>query len=106
MWYCLNESYEAFPCSAEEAFSEEMQNRKVVNKTVLDALTVSTVFLFLNHAFSFEEHTSKVRILWETCVFEKDKGSQVVSRYTSYTEACLGHEKICDQIKNLMNQNE
>lgn len=52
-------------------------------KTHLDNVTVSTVMLVFDY----------FNCPYETCVFIKNGGSEVVERYETLEEAKLGHEK-------------
>lgn len=62
---------------------------RVLNKTKVEGVEVSTVFLGLDHGFDNED----LPVLWETMIFGGPH-DQEEWRYTSREEAMAGHERI------------
>lgn len=63
-----------------------------------ETVSVSTVFLALDHNISFNNEKDKLPILWETMVFGGEfDGYQ--KRYTSHKDALKGHKLIVSKIK-------
>ena len=62
-----------------------------IGKTTRDGVTVSTVFLGLDHNFA-----GTMPVLWETMVFG-GPDDQYQERYRSHAEALAGHEAACKQ---------
>jgi hypothetical protein len=66
---------------------EEGANRQLAEDKVRDGVTVSTVFLGLNHNFG-----NGVPLLWETMIFGGPE-DQYQERYATREEALAGHIK-------------
>jgi len=64
-----------------------------VNKTKKDGVTVSTVFLAIDHQWHPDEQPE----LFETMVFEGEHDS-IQERYATWDEAEAGHKAICDKV--------
>lgn len=71
----------------------ETEDRIVARDTIGDSM-VSTVFLGIDHNFFGEGEP----ILWETLVFGGAHGGRM-SRYSSYEDAMVGHEEMCDLVR-------
>lgn len=75
--------------------AREKQNR-IVAKTLIREVKVSTVFLGLDHGFINAGHP----ILFETMVFGGEHDG-FMNRYSTWEEAEKGHNVICEMIVNL-----
>ena len=66
-----------------------------VNNLIIkgETITVSTVFLGVDHSF-----TNEAPILWETMVFGGGKDQECV-RYATKEEALKGHKKMINYVK-------
>ena len=69
-------------------------SKDIVIKSGEDAITVSTVFLGLNHQYNPEEPP----LLFETMIFG-GKFDQDMWRYSTWDEAVKGHNKVAEKIK-------
>lgn len=73
---------------------ENVENR-IVKKTTIRDIEVSTVFLGLDHSF----FSDKKPILFETMIFGgEQEGYQ--ERYSTWAEAEEGHQKACEMVVN------
>lgn len=68
-------------------------NRRVLKHDRFGRVLVSTVFLGLDHSFSFEENEVKEPVLWESMIF-KGKHADTQERYTSQRAALEGHQQL------------
>jgi hypothetical protein len=69
-----------------------------VTLEVIGGVRISTVFLGLDHSFSFTNETRPV--LFETMVFVgRDSLEEYMDRYCTYEEAEAGHKAIVENIK-------
>lgn len=66
-------------------------DRVVARTQVSEHISVSTVFIGIDHSFSPE---SAVPILFETMIFGGDEDG-LVERYSTWTEAEEGHHEVC-----------
>jgi hypothetical protein len=73
-------------------WSESFNNDRKVRHDVLDDISISTVFLGIDHS-----HGGSVPILFETMVFGGEF-DQYQERYSTIEEAIEGHQKIFDKI--------
>lgn len=81
------------PCSPEES----MRSERRVDYTAFDGdITVSTVFLQLDHSFGDEEP-----VLFETLVFGGPHDGYM-QRYHTWDEAINGHKEVCYLINKVM----
>jgi hypothetical protein len=89
-WYILNNNNKPIPASITEAadWLEEGSNRRTVKRDEIDDITVSTVFLGLDHSWT----PGGKPVLWETMIFGGEH-DQYQERYTSHKDALEGHEK-------------
>jgi hypothetical protein len=104
MHYILNPDHSTQPATLEEAFQQWKMwddlgayvagHPKVVAKTQIGNVEVSTVFLTLDHGFG-----SGPPILFETMVFDGSGNGQDCVRYATWDEAVEGHEKIVQRIR-------
>src|SRR5215475_12780845 len=67
----------------------ETAERHVGNTTLPGGIRISTIFLDLDHSFSFTEDAKPM--LWETIVFKPDRESMSMQRYRSRAAAIAGH---------------
>jgi hypothetical protein len=95
-FFKLNKDHSFSPCSIEEWGDAFESENRTVAKTFINAvyddeedLSVSTVFLGLDHNYSEEG----APILFETMVFGLPNEYQ--RRYTTWDEAVHGHEEVC-----------
>lgn len=87
--YILDENNIPFLCEDTEKWGKwfESANRHVA-RTVIDHITISTVFLGIDHQWD-----AGPPLLFETMVFGGEfDGEQ--ERYSSYTDASIGHSKM------------
>lgn len=76
-------------------WSRAMENiNKIIDKTVINNMTISTVFLGVNHAIG-----STIPILFETMVFGGEYDG-LMERYSTWDEAMSGHKLICDNLSS------
>lgn len=95
------ETKEVIPCISLEAWAKSCErknfesNRRVAETTIFGGYWVSTVFLGLDHSFSWGD--KKVKPLWfETMIFnhaDKHYHNCHQWRYTTWDEAVEGHKK-------------
>lgn len=62
----------------------------------INEIIISTVFLGLDYAYSFQ-HTPQI---FETMVFDKDGKDTYMTRYDTWEEAEAGHEAAVEWVKN------
>lgn len=77
----------------------EHQNRIVAKSTIGDYL-VSTVFLGLDHQWEDEGPP----LLFETMVFGKGPLDERLERCTTWKEAEVMHEKMCEEVRQQENK--
>ena len=88
-WYILNKNNKPIPKPALDASAWLQKNyhRKTVKRDEIGDVTVSTVFLGLDHAWD-----SDIPVLWETMIFGGEH-DQYQECYTSHKDALEGHKK-------------
>lgn len=97
MYYKLDENHNPIPVDMMEwAKGIESDDRQVAI-TIIQNIRVSTVFLGLDHAFSFGANKNPKPILFETMVFG-GRMDQYMKRYTTWELAEQGHKIICDKV--------
>ena len=74
-------------------FFEDVEKRRVASHE-LDDVRVSTVFLSIDHGFSFDEDIPPV--LFETLCFANDEND--MERYCTFDEALAGHYRHCERV--------
>lgn len=76
----------------------EHDKDRIVAQTMVDInLMVSTVFLAINHEFSFDPDAPPV--LFETAIFyPDDRGTVIVRRYSTWEEAEDGHWQVVAEV--------
>lgn len=75
-------------------WAEWFQNAdRVLAKDIIDSVIVSTVFLGLDHSFTYGPP-----IVFETMIFGGEH-DQYQERYSTYDEALAGHKKALDMVK-------
>lgn len=77
----------------------EFEKNRVVEQTYIGDIFVSTVFLGLDHSFSFSENSKP--ILFETMIFGGVADS-FQERYETWEQAEIGHKKACEMILNMV----
>jgi len=79
------------------AWAEWIKNpeNKRVAQTYIDDYRISTVFLGLDH--NYEEDGPP--ILFETMVFKGSDSDLDMDRYSTYSEAEQGHQRMVDKVK-------
>jgi hypothetical protein len=94
-WYILNNNNKPIPASIIEAadWLEEGSDRRTVKRDEIGDITVSTVFLGLDHSWT----PGGKPVLWETMIFGGEH-DQYQERYTSYEDALEGHEKALELV--------
>lgn len=104
MLYILAEDDTPVPCDDLLRWEEWMRkdDRRTVAKTTIEGLgQISTVFLGIDHDWSFHGPP----VLWETMIFGgPHDGYQ--DRYTSKAEALAGHKSACDALFNIRARGE
>jgi hypothetical protein len=102
LYYKLDKDKNVVPGNMEECekiYSNENNERIVKQEYVLDKF-VSTVFLSIDHGFSFYHDTEYKPIVFETMVFPKSHIEIYCDRYSTWKEAIDGHEKAVEWVKN------
>jgi hypothetical protein len=101
-WYVLDEEHNVVPCQGMKDWKEryyESSNR-VVKKTFVGKQEVSTVFLGMDHGFSWIFKTEENRpVVFETMVFG-GKSDEFQERYCTWDEAVKGHDEVVRKLKN------
>jgi hypothetical protein len=87
------------PCTAEEGHRalEDAQSRRVASDMIMPGLSVSTVFLALDHSMFDGEPP----VLFETLVFSDEESGETGEqrRYTSWAEAEAGHAEVVASLR-------
>lgn len=97
MFYILeNKKVVAADLETFERFMLDFSN-KVVAKTSLGEVEVSTVFLGIDHGF-----LGHGKLFFETMVFGGPEDGEM-ERYTTYEQAELGHKRMVEKIKATLN---
>ena len=82
---------------------EAFHRDRVVKKTDIGVLRVSTVFLACDHSWGLGGDPQ----LYETMVFSGGElEDDMLTRYATREEAAEGHEIIVAKVKNLLKENE
>jgi hypothetical protein len=94
-WYILNNNNKPIPASIIEAadWLEEGSDRRTVKRDEIGDITVSTVFLGLDHSWT----PGGKPVLWETMIFGGEH-DQYQERYTSHKDALEGHKKALELV--------
>ncbi|MBN9293756.1 MAG: hypothetical protein J0G96_07245 [Flavobacteriia bacterium] len=72
----------------------KIENR-IVKKTMIQGVEVSTVFLGIDHSLSFKE--DEAPILFETMIFGGEH-SGYQERYSTWDESVIGHQRACEMV--------
>jgi len=102
-WYILDEKNDLVECDDHDARHRWVQSLpedqrtgigNIVDRWQGDGVTVSTVFLGLDHGYGTD-----LPIVFETMIFggERDEHCE---RYATWDEAKSGHDKIVNEIKS------
>lgn len=76
-------------------FLENTHEERIVNKTEINGLRVSTVFLGLDHSFNGSKH------IFETMVFEENSFHEnYCERYSTWEQAEEGHQRAVQWVKD------
>jgi len=92
LWYKLDEHGEAVP--ADDGLAGFDDPRRFVARDEVGDVTISTVFLVLDHSLGHEDKP----VLWETMIFGGET-SRDTWRYTSRDAAITGHESIVELVR-------
>lgn len=94
--FILDENKNVIPASLLEwgEFFENTREERIVNRTEINGLRVSTVFLGLDHSFDGSLH------IFETMVFKKKSEVGYCERYSTWQEAEEGHKRAIEWVKN------
>lgn len=96
-YYILDGNKEVQECSSEEAWkSRKSINHRIVGRTQIGDVRVSTVFLTFDHSFD-----DGPPVLFETMIFGGDH-DEYQERYHTYKEACEGHLKAIDMVRGVL----
>lgn len=94
--YILDEEGNPIPCENLLEWGKWFQDAdRKVERTQIGDVTVSTIFLGLDHSYSDE----KKPILYETMVFG-GRPDEYMRRYSTKVEAQKGHDEIVEKLKN------
>ena len=99
MWYSLDKENNPVACvdmGHYMAWVENNQGQTIVKQDSIGDISVSTVFLGLDHSFSTPRNSP---ILWETMIFGGENDQAYQERYASYEQAIEGHQKAINFIK-------
>ena len=102
--YILDENKNVVPATLMEweQFLENTHKERVVNKTEINGLMVSTVFLGLDHSFDGSLD------IFETMMFEGKESLNYCERYSTWKEAEEGHQRavqlVIDGYKEMFTQ--
>lgn len=102
LWYKLDRNKKPIPVEypvQDPRYLEYMKwldKTRVVKKTPIGGMEVSTVFLGLDHGFNSEKP-----VLWETMIFGEGRGEdwEFQWRYTSHEEAIQGHNDVVRKLE-------
>lgn len=83
------------PCSMSELADAFNNDSRILKKTRIGDVEVSTVFLCIDHSFS----DTAQPILFETLVFGGKLDGEV-NRYSDYDKALEGHEEMCQMVRD------
>lgn len=93
-WYILKDKIPVEATLMQWAEWESIdESRKIVEKTNIGTIQVSTVFLGLDHSMSFQNPGPPV--LFETMIFG-GKEDSFQNKYCTWDEAVKGHKEACD----------
>ena len=103
LWYILDENKNPVPAKnqfdAERLLLDDSKRRVALDNIVVEdysiTITVSTVFLVLNHNHSLKGKP----ILFESMIFNGEL-NQSMNRYCTWKEAEEGHQKMVELVKN------
>ena len=93
-YYILNEKKQVVPTEDVLVWAEFFENYegRIVKQDKLKPHRVSTVFVGMGH----NPATDKPQ-LFETVVFDKEEGIEVVGAYSTWFDALEGHNRIVDK---------
>jgi hypothetical protein len=101
-YYSLNDKHEVIECSRtwwSNEYEDFEKNRRVAKTDIKEGVSVSTVFLGMDHGFG--QHDKP--IVFETLVFG-GKLDEEMCRYSTWEEAVKGHQlmvKACMEAENI-----
>ena len=78
-------------------FEKNRNKKRVASTHVTPEIWVSTVFLGLDHQYG-----DGPPLIYETMVFNKDDGGGDMRRYSTRSEAMIGHIKAVDEVRARM----
>lgn len=91
--YSYKGDFETYPCSIDE-WAEMLKKSRTVSSDTIKGVTVSTVFLGLDHNYSGEGPP----LIFETLVFGGTL-DQEMYRYSTVQQAREGHEKMLSRVR-------
>ena len=94
MYYRLGENHEVIEATLKEWMKWSDDKSRRVDVTTIDDVTISTVFLGLEHNFGIEGDP----IVFETMIFG-GKHDEYQERYTTWDEAIEGHKRAVEKVK-------
>lgn len=92
LYYRL-EGHTPVPCTLEETEGVWANDERIVEKTSVGDIEISTVFMPLNHAFD-----DGPPLVFETMIFGGDLDGEMW-RYSTWDEAAAGHAKAVNAAK-------
>lgn len=100
MYYILDVDKEVIQCSHEEWVNnfDDFEKNKRIAKDEVNGVTISTVFLWLDHGF----WKSDVPIVFETLVFPEEEYN-IMYRSSTYKEALAMHWRAFMEVKQSFN---
>lgn len=107
-YYYLNEDHSVRPCAPDECNAQRLKmtlnNTKHMAFDKINGFDVSTVWLGINHAYSFDNGPP---LLFETMVFDKDDWHEIyMDIYSTWDEAVEGHKRAIQWILDGCKQDE
>lgn len=95
--FILDENKNVIPATLLEwsEFLEKTHKERIVKRTEINGLRVSTVFLGIDHSFNGSLD------IFETMIFKGKKPLDYCDRYSTWQEAEQGHERAIQWIKKV-----
>lgn len=99
MYYYYLEGKKIVRTTIIEIWCLAFQKNRIVEQTHLGDIFISTVFLGLDHNFSFSKNNKP--ILFETMIFG-GVANDFQERYETYEQAEQGHKKACEMVLGMV----
>jgi hypothetical protein len=96
LYYNLNEKNEVVACNNFEEWAKnqsqirQIAQTKIPSKLGSEEVSVSTIFLGIDHSLDFYNSENRTPIVFETMIFG-GAHDQYQERYSTYDEAIMGH---------------